>query len=155
MENRTALSITGIDKLDSNPMFLMGFTYKQFRAKVSHELSEASGISLEMFGAIKVLNTHGQMTQQELSDLLLRNRSVTKRLVDNAIKLNLIAASKSETNKKVKLLALTDEGQAVMLKCSPIVNDISQQFQSSLTKDESQQLTQLLAKLINMDEFVD
>ncbi|PMH42150.1 hypothetical protein BCU68_14695 [Vibrio sp. 10N.286.49.B3] len=155
MENPTALSITGIDKLDSNPMFLMGFTYKQFRAKVAHELAKVSGISLEMFGALKVLNAHGKITQQELSNLLLRNRSVTKRLVDNAIKLNLIEPSKSETNKKVKLLALTLEGQKAVVDCTPIVDKMTRQHQSSLTEAESLQITQLLAKLVKKDEFVD
>ncbi|WP_261816956.1 MarR family winged helix-turn-helix transcriptional regulator [Vibrio gallicus] len=133
----------------------MGFAYKQFRAKVSHELFEALGISLEMFGALKVLNAHGKMTQQQLSDLLLRNRSVTKRLVDNAIKLNLIEPSKSETNKKIKLLALTIEGQKAVAECSPIVDKISHQLQDSLSKGESLQLTQLLAKLVKKEQFVD
>ncbi|GAD89824.1 MULTISPECIES: MarR family winged helix-turn-helix transcriptional regulator [Vibrio] len=155
MENQTALSITGIDKLDSNPLFLMGFAYKQFRSKIAVELSSASHISLEMYGALKVLSTNGMLTQQELSDLLLRHRSVTKRLVDNAIKLELVVASKSETNKKVKLLALTPLGQQTVVECAPIVDSVSAQFQQSLTAQESKQLTDLLAKLVKTDEFVD
>lgn len=155
MENQPALSITGIDALDSNPMFLMGFAYKQFRAQVTAKMGTTSGISLEMFGALRVLDKHGKITQQELTNYLLRNRSVTKRLVDNAIKLNLIEASKSETNKKVKLLSLTEEGKKLAEYCEPMVDSISEQFQSALSEDESKQLQTLLAKLVKTDQFVD
>ena len=154
MENQPALSITGIDALDSNPMFLMGFAYKQFRAQIAAEMGTTSGISLEMFGALRVLDKHGKITQQELTNYLLRNRSVTKRLVDNAIKLNLIEA-KSETNKKVKLLSLTEEGKKLAEYCEPMVDSISEQFQSALSEDESKQLQTLLAKLVKTDQFVD
>lgn len=155
MENQQALLITGIDQLDSNPMFLMGIAYKQFRAQAMLELGDATGISLEMCGALRVLNAHGKITQQALADFLLRNRSVTKRLVDNGIKLELITSSKSDTNKKIKLLSLTEKGQQVLMASAPILDGYTAQFQGNLSDQESQQLTQLLAKLVRAGELVD
>lgn len=155
MENQPPLSITNIDKLDTNSLFLMGIAYKQFRAKIAAEMSDISGISLEMYGALKVLQTHGQMTQQELSNYLLRNRSVMKRLMDNAIKLDLVNASKSKTNKKIKLLSLTKQGQKIVEKCEPIVEEVSAQSQAALEGDECKKLTQLLAKLVSVEQLVD
>ena len=155
MENQPPLSITGINTLDANPMFLMGFAYKQFRSEITSKLLANAGISLEMYGGLKVLNERGKMTQQQLSDLLLRNRSVTKRLVDNAIKLGLISASKSDTNKKIKLLTLTAQGQQTVVNCAPIVEHGTQQFLAALTNGEEQQLATLLAKLVKTDQLVD
>lgn len=147
--------LTGINNLDNNSMFLMGFVYKQFRAQISREMTERFGISLEMFGALKVLAQHGQITQQELANFLLRNRSVMKRLVDNAIKLELIRASKSENNIKVRLLSLTMQGEKMVQRCSPIVDALSVEFQSSLTSLQIKQLKTSLATLIQTDLFVD
>lgn len=155
MEDQSVFSITGIVSLDNNPMFLMGFAYKQFRAQISHEMTERFGISLEMFGALKILDQHGQITQQELANFLLRNRSVMKRLVDNAIKLNLIQASKSDSNKKVKLLSLTAEGKIMVQQCTPVVDTMSEQFQNGLTHSQIEQLRISLATLIQTDLLVD
>lgn len=155
MENQPALSITGIDELDTNSMFLMGLVYKQFRAQIAVDMAEVSGVSLEMFGALKVLSKKDNITQQQLANCLLRNRSVTKRLVDNAIKLGLIQPNKSDTNKKVKLLMLTPAGKQLVAECMPIVTDISLQFQDRLSKKESQQLQSLLAKLVKTDQLTD
>ncbi|MGF1736992.1 MarR family winged helix-turn-helix transcriptional regulator [Photobacterium satsumensis] len=155
MENQPASPITGIESLDTNPMFLMGLAYKQFRSQIATGMGATSSISLEMYGALNVLSEHDKITQQELTNYLLRNRSVTKRLVDNAIKLGLVVASKSETNKKIKLLSLTKEGKELTTQCAPVVDSISQQFQSSLSEDETQQLQQLLAKLVKTDQLVD
>ncbi|WP_261872874.1 MarR family winged helix-turn-helix transcriptional regulator [Vibrio rarus] len=148
------ISITGINSLDTNPMFLMGLVYKQFRCNVSTQMS-AMNITLEMYGALRVLHEQGEMTQQQLADYLLRNRSVTKRLVDNGIKFGLIIANKSATNKKVKLLTLTPDGEQMVNQCTPIINNITQQFQDKLSKSESKKLVTLLSKLISSDHFVD
>ena len=155
MENQPVLSITGVDELDTNAMFLMGLAYKQFRAKLALDMIEVSSVSLEMFGAMKVLSQYGSITQQQLANYLLRNRSVTKRLVDNAIKLGLIVASKSATNKKVKLLMLTAEGKQLVDECMPLVIDVSKQFQNNLSTAESKQLQHLLAKLVQTDQLTD
>ncbi|MBR9726593.1 MarR family winged helix-turn-helix transcriptional regulator [Shewanella intestini] len=154
MEQQVPITITGIHNLDSNPMFLMGLVYKQFRSNVAAEMGQLN-ITLEMYGALRVLGEHGEITQQQLADYLLRNRSVTKRLVDNGIKLGLINASKSATNKKIKLLTLTDIGLQMATQCMPIVNDISQLFQDKLCVSETKQLKLLLSKLINVEHAVD
>lgn len=154
MENHKTFSITGVEVLDNNPLFLMGFVYKQFHLKVASELVKEVNISIEMYGALKVLHESGEITQQELSDLLLRHRSVMKRLVDNAIKQEYILARKSETNKKVKLLSLTEKGIHVMKVCEPIIQNVSKQVMAPLKDVESNTLRELLKDLIDLDNFI-
>ncbi|WP_298444024.1 MarR family transcriptional regulator [uncultured Ferrimonas sp.] len=155
MENKTKVSITEIDALDHNPMFLMGLAYKQFRAQLASHLGGAGNITLEMYGALRVLEAHGQISQQQLANYLLRNRSVAKRLVDNGIKLGLIVSSKSDSNKKVKLLAITPLGQERIKQCQPIVDQQTQLFLAALEAGPQQQLAQLLGGLIRSDLLVD
>lgn len=155
MEDKRGPSITGVAELDANPMFLMGLAYKQFRAQVGHLLGGEQPISLEMFGALRVLNQHGQISQQQLADHLLRNRSVAKRLVDNAIKLELIEARKCSENKKIKLLSLAPKGQQMMSHCTNTVSEENALFLSPLSAEEKRQLTQLLQKLVRTDVIVD
>ncbi|WP_028115990.1 MarR family winged helix-turn-helix transcriptional regulator [Ferrimonas senticii] len=155
MDPKEPRMITGIEELDRNPMFLMGLVYKQFRAQVAQQLSVGCEISLEMFGALRVLQQHGQITQQQLADYLMRDRSVTKRLADNAIKLGLVQADKSNTNKKIKLLSLTTAGEQQLAHSKPLVAELNQQFRSPLSDAEQQQLQQLLSKLVRVDLVTD
>ncbi|TKB56244.1 MarR family winged helix-turn-helix transcriptional regulator [Ferrimonas aestuarii] len=155
MEDKSTVSITGVAELDASPMFLMGLAYKQFRAELGSLPGGKHSISLEMFGALRVLSQHGQISQQQLADYLLRNRSVAKRLVDNGIKLELIEASKSLENKKTKLLSLTPLGEQVVANCAPLVAAGKDHFLTQLSDDEQQQLSRLMQKLVRSDVLVD
>ncbi|MGC3833882.1 MarR family winged helix-turn-helix transcriptional regulator [Moritella viscosa] len=102
--------ITLIPELNENVAFMMGLAYKQFRTISNQKLAAEFDITLEMLGALRVLDYLGKVPQQTLSTALHRERSVTKRLVDNCIKRGLIEVHKSDINKKARYLALTADG---------------------------------------------
>ncbi|USD38030.1 MarR family winged helix-turn-helix transcriptional regulator [Ferrimonas sp. SCSIO 43195] len=148
-------SITSITALDNSMTFLMSLAQKQYRALCTQRLMAEFDISLEMVGAMRALQQLGCIPQQQLADVLKRNRSVAKRLVDNGIKRGLIEASKSDTNKKARMLSLTAEGHRVNEACTPVIQAISEEFFAGVTLQEQQQLMGILKKLVRDDVRVD
>lgn len=148
MQNET---IIAIPELDSSPSFIMGLAYKQFRTIASQMLSSEFDITLEMLGALRVLTHLGEVPQQTLAETLNRERSVTKRLVDNCIKRELIMARKSDTNKKARYLVVTDKGLQVKKQASTKLQKVIEDFYSPLAADEQKLLLSLCKKLIKED----
>ncbi|MCL1058360.1 MarR family winged helix-turn-helix transcriptional regulator [Shewanella gelidimarina] len=143
-----------IPEFETSASFMMGLAYKQFRTLSNQALSSKLNISIEMLGALKVLSHHGKLMQQGLADALLRERSATKRLVDNCIKRGLIEAYKNEANKKAKYLVITDKGETVKNEASVIIADINEQFFGPLTVEERQVLLNTCRKLIKDDIYL-
>ncbi|WP_417346583.1 MarR family winged helix-turn-helix transcriptional regulator [Ferrimonas sp.] len=146
--NRT---ITAIPELDNSLTFIMSLAQKQYRAICTQRLQQEFDITLEMVGAMKVLNHLGCIPQQQLADVLKRDRSVTKRLVDNCIKRGLIRAGKSDANRKARMLSLTDEGERVNLACTPLLKQVQAQFFEGVSEQEQRLLRGILEKLVRED----
>ncbi|MCL1061620.1 MarR family transcriptional regulator [Shewanella benthica] len=143
-----------IPEFDTSASFMMGLAYKQFRTLSNQALSTKLDISIEMLGALRVLSHHGELAQQGLAEGLQRERSATKRLVDNCIKRGLIEAHKSETNKKAKYLVVTEKGLKIKNEAAEIVTGIIEQFFAPLTLEERGTLLSLCRKLIKDDVYL-
>ncbi|BDM65292.1 hypothetical protein NFHSH190041_27440 [Shewanella sp. NFH-SH190041] len=143
-----------IEQLFASTPFVMGLAYKQYRCMVTHELQQQFHITIEMYGALRVLDAMGQISQQTLADTLLRERSVTKRLVDNCIKRGIVFAAKSAQNRKTKLLAMTEEGLAVLKQANVLMADITGHYFGGLSEEENKLLLGLCRKLVREDILV-
>lgn len=143
-----------VPELEASASFMMGLAYKQFRTLANQALLAKLGISLEMLGALKVLAHGGEMPQQGLAEGLLRERSATKRLVDNCIKRELVTSFKSETNKKAKYLMITDKGLQIKDQAGAILSEIIEQFYEPLSTQERDTLLVLCRKLIKDDIYL-
>ncbi|KXO13845.1 Transcriptional regulator, MarR family [Moritella sp. JT01] len=149
-----AKSITNIPTLDNSISFMMGLAYKQFRTLANQVLVTEFDITLEMLGTLRALEQLGELPQQKLAEALLRERSVIKRLVDNCIKRKLIAAHKSDTNKKARYLSITAKGIAVKDAAHKRIQQVTTDYYSPLTAEEQQQLLTLNKKIIQVDMIV-
>jgi len=168
--------ITLIPELNENVAFMMGLAYKQFRTISNQKLTAEFDITLEMLGALRVLDYLGKVPQQTLSTALHRERSVTKRLVDNCIKRGLIEVHKSDINKKARYLALTADGLTTKINdinkkarylaltadglTTKINADILLQasiaeFYSPLSSNECDQLLSICKKLVQEGVFIE
>ncbi|MBY6186563.1 MarR family transcriptional regulator [Marinobacter hydrocarbonoclasticus] len=145
------LSITSIPELDNSLTFMMSLAQKQYRAVCNQQLQQAFDITLEMVGAMKVLDHLGCIPQQQLADVLKRDRSVAKRLVDNCIKRGLIEAGRSDTNRKARMLSLTEEGRRVNQASEPLIQSISESYFEKLSDEERVMLKGMLHKLVRDD----
>ena len=145
---------TDIPSLNKSLSFTMGLAYKQFRSIATSALATEFDITLEMLGALRVLSHLGEVPQQAVSDVLHRDRSVTKRLIDNCIKRELIAVHKSEQNKKARYLVITDKGKDIEQKATVCIANLNQDFFAPLTNEERELLFKINKKLIRQDILV-
>ena len=144
-------TITAIPELDNSLTFIMSLAQKQYRAICTQKLQQEFDITLEMVGAMKVLKHLGCIPQQQLADVLKRDRSVTKRLVDNCIKRGLIRAGRSASNRKARMLSLTEEGERVNLACTPLLKQVQDGFFEGVSEQERRLLRGILEKLVRDD----
>jgi DNA-binding MarR family transcriptional regulator len=143
--------ITLIPELNDSAAFMMGLAYKQFRTIANQMLTAEFDVTLEMVGALRVLHHLGRVPQQSLSTALHRERSVTKRMVDNCIKRGLIEVHKSDTNKKARYLVITTKGINTKNSADDQLRSIAADFYSPLSEEERELLLSLCKKLVQDD----
>ncbi len=139
--------ISPISVLDQSPMFVCGVMHRTFRNRAQAELSRQNLMTLEMASALTALEEFQPMSQQELADAVLTERSVAKRMVDNLEKRGFVQVSKSETNQRLKILTLTKEGVEAVRKVHRIMTNLKQDFFSCLTEEESDEFFRLVRKM--------
>ncbi|MGR5237730.1 MarR family winged helix-turn-helix transcriptional regulator [Vibrio alfacsensis] len=139
--------ISPISILDQSPMFVCGVMQRMYRNRAQSELSRQNLITLEMASALAALEEFQPMSQQDLADAVLTERSVAKRMVDNLEKRGFVQVSKSETNLRLKILTLTPEGTAEVRKVDRIMEDLQKDFFSCLSDKESAEFFRLVRKM--------
>ncbi|ABU70726.1 MULTISPECIES: MarR family winged helix-turn-helix transcriptional regulator [Vibrio] len=139
--------ISPISVLDQSPMFVCSVMNRTFRNRAQAELSRQDLMTLEMASALAALEEFQPMSQQELADAVLTERSVAKRMVDNLEKRGFVQVSKCETNQRLKILTLTKEGVEAVRKVHRIMTNLKQDFFSCLTEEESDEFFRLVRKM--------
>ncbi|MDK9770982.1 MarR family winged helix-turn-helix transcriptional regulator [Vibrio sp. B181a] len=139
--------ISPISVLDQSPMFVCSVMNRTFRNRAQAELSRQDLMTLEMASALAALEEFQPMSQQELADAVLTERSVAKRMVDNLEKRGFVQVSKCETNQRLKILTLTKEGVEAVRKVHRIMTNLKQDFFSCLTEEESEEFFRLVRKM--------
>ncbi|MFV8448829.1 MarR family winged helix-turn-helix transcriptional regulator [Vibrio campbellii] len=139
--------ISPISVLDQSPMFVCSVMNRTFRNRAQAELSRQDLMTLEMASALAALEEFQPMSQQELADAVLTERSVANRMVDNLEKRGFVQVSKCETNQRLKILTLTKEGVEAVRKVHRIMTNLKQDFFSCLTEEESDEFFRLVRKM--------
>ncbi len=139
--------ISPINLLDQSPMFVCGVMQRMYRNRAQTELSHRKLITLEMASALAAVAEFQPMCQQALADAVLSERSVAKRMVDNLEKRGLVTVSKCETNRRLKMLCITAEGKEALRQVHQIMDDLQQEFLSSLTETERNEFFRLIRKI--------
>ncbi len=139
--------ISPITVLDQSPMFVCGVMQRMYRNRAQAELSRQNLITLEMASALAAVEEFQPMSQQALANAVLSERSVAKRMVDNLEKRGLVHISKCETNRRIKMLSITEEGQKALRKVHQIMKNLQQDFFASLTEAESKEFFRLVRKI--------
>ncbi|KLV09354.1 transcriptional regulator [Photobacterium aquae] len=141
------LKISPISTLDQSPMYVCSVMQRMYRNRASVELSEPHQMTLEMASALAALEEFQPMSQQELADAVMTERSVAKRMVDNLEKRGFVQVSKCETNHRLKMLTLTAEGMEAIQDAHQTMDDLQNDFFSCLSDEESQEFSRLVRKL--------
>ncbi len=139
--------VSPITILDQSPMFVCGVMQRMYRNRAQAELSRLNLITLEMASALAAVEEFQPMSQQALANAVLSERSVAKRMVDNLEKRGLVHVSKSETNRRLKMLSITVEGERALRQVQLIMSNLQKEYFASLTEAESAEFFRLVRKV--------
>lgn len=88
------------------------------------KLKEAGiSISFEALEIIKLLLNHEGLNQQELADLLFKDKSSMTYLIDNMVKAGLVTRKEDEADRRNKLIMLTAKAHQLKEQLSPMARD--------------------------------
>ncbi|ANQ21233.1 transcriptional regulator [Vibrio natriegens] len=139
--------ISPITVLDKSPMFVCGVMQRMYRNRAQTELSRQSLVTLEMASALAAIEEFQPMSQQALANAVICERSVAKRMVDNLQKRGLVQVSKCESNRRIKMLSLTTDGQQTLQKVHEIMTNLQRDFFSCLSESETSEFVRLIRKV--------
>ncbi|WP_417880557.1 MarR family winged helix-turn-helix transcriptional regulator [Vibrio sp.] len=135
------------EKIERQPMFLCGAIHRLFRNRVAAELVKQQLMTLEMSRYLAAVQENSPLNQQQLADIVKNERSATKRMVDNLVEHGYLTTSKSEYNKKIKMLHITPLGEVELKKVKTHITDIECQLFECLTNDEFNEFLRLIRKM--------
>jgi len=141
-----------IEVLEKSHFFNMAIITRHHRSASQEKLRQCSDITIEMLCALEVIHSLQPLPQQQLANSLMCDRSAAKRTVDNLIKRQLAVVSKDESNRKHKIISLSDEGEKVRKKGKAIMQETSNSYLSALDEQEQAELMRLCKKILNSEK---
>lgn len=121
----------------------------QIAVSIFQERMETLGIDLTpvQFGALLVLSENPGIDQATLAGLIAHDRVTIGGVVDRLQAKGLIARTTSTTDRRARVLALTDAGTALLTRALPEVRALQSDILSGLTEGEAQTFLALASKL--------
>lgn len=115
-----------------------------FQARLrEHEVN----ISSELLEVLSQLWQRDGRNQQELADRVMKDKSSMTYLIDNLVKRDLVKRVEDETDKRNKLIFLTEEGLALRQRLMPWVEDIYVQASEGIKASELERALQMIKKM--------
>ena len=105
------------------------------------------GLKQQQFSVLNEIVWHGPISQKELVDRLLFEKSNVSKIVRILQEKNLIAVSVAPGDRRMTLLSETVEGEAVWRNCMRVFHESSSKFTSELSEKETADAILFLKKL--------
>jgi DNA-binding MarR family transcriptional regulator len=115
--------------------------------RVTKEIARHYGLTGPQVTAVKMLESLGDLSLSALSERMSAKNSTVTGIVDRMERDGLVQRLRSETDRRVVLIRLTEEGAALAKKIPLESMQIFTTALASLTRDEREQLTKLLLKV--------
>ncbi len=110
-------------------MLINRYLYNKFR--------EANlGITVEQWTILACLWKKDKVTQQALSETTFRDQPSITRLIDNLEKRNLVIRVPDPSDRRIKLIYLTEQGTALEKQSTDIVSDVVNKALSGILDEE-------------------
>ena len=106
-------------------------------------------ITMEQIAVLEILNVHGDMNMTELSHAVWKQNATITRIVDKLEKRQFVIRKAVKGDRRANLLSITDKGRQVFNKILPIINDVYNNADSDISKEEEAITLKTLKKLIN------
>ncbi|OPH49676.1 MarR family transcriptional regulator [Paenibacillus ferrarius] len=104
-------------------------------------------VTPEQWGIINVLDAERATSQKELAEAIDRDQTTVVRMIYSLEKKEIVRRIQNDFDKRSHNLFLSDKGMSLKTKLLPIVTAAHDHVTKNLSKDELQQLHELLSKL--------
>lgn len=138
-----------IDRMDDLFLFLMNFTKNQIL-----EESIKNELTCSQFSVLYHLSHCARMTMNELTHILSLTHGASTGLIDRLLKMNLVQRERSEDDRRVVYVSITEKGldmiRNIRIKRHHILHDLL----TSLPEDDHQTLIAVLSNIKNRIEKI-
>ncbi len=104
-------------------------------------------ITVEMMEVLGVLMYNEKLNQQEIAEIVRKNKASLTSLLDNLESRNLIVRQPHTTDRRNNIISLTKEGIAYNKKLLPMVTEFYEQFQKGFAHIDLIKLTKTLQQI--------
>jgi DNA-binding MarR family transcriptional regulator len=125
---------------------------KMFQVK----LKEAGiSINFDVLEVIKILHKQDGINQQELADMLFKDKSSMTYLIDNMVKAGWVTRREDDVDRRNKLISLTDKAHQLNEQISPMATHCYLALAANVTDPDLKKGIQMLAKMnSSVAEFI-
>jgi len=149
-------------KPDQNPELVIEFCQSIFelryklRRMFQVKLKEAGiSISFEVLEIMKLLRGQDGLNQQELADLLFKDKSSMTYLIDNMVKAGLVTRKEDEADRRNKHICLTTKARELQDQLSPLALHCYDVLSKGIPDRDIKAGIEMLAKMNNsLGEFI-
>nr|WP_315027473.1 MarR family transcriptional regulator [uncultured Chryseobacterium sp.] len=93
-------------------------------------------ITLEMYLVLRCLWEKDGRNQQEISDILYRDKASLTNLIDNLEKRNLVVRVQNQNDRRNKNIFLTEEGHAIKDRVIPVISNLLSEIENSVSEND-------------------
>ena len=138
-------------ELETYPGFFIR-RLQQIAVAVFLEETEAFGVTPVQFGALSAVMRQPGVDQRRLARMIGFDTSTIGSVIDRLEARGLIARSSSPTDRRVRLLAVTDAGRELLQAAEPAVLRAQRRMLDPLPEERRAQFMELIAFLIHEND---
>ncbi|KAA3598726.1 MAG: MarR family transcriptional regulator [Calditrichaeota bacterium] len=126
--------------------------FRKVKNAISEKLPEAVGRDFPILGVLALLDK--PLQQNELAENCFCDTPTLVKVLDKFEKLEFLKRKKSETDRRVNLVHITEKGKKLMPEIFCGVSEVEQMIFNDFTKDEKETFLNLLTKIeVNLKDF--
>ena len=118
-----------------------------FLQREINQVFQRFGLKQQQFSVLNEIVWHGPISQKELGETLLFEKSNISKIVRILLEKKLITIAVDPIDRRLTLLSETPEGDSLWKDCMKAFNESSIEFLSMLSEDEVTKAIELLTKL--------
>jgi len=121
---------------------------KQFSEAFGRKL-EGSGITRIQWICMYYLSEHNGISQRELSNLMCVKDSSVGRLIDRLERDGIVVRNRSQKDRRVIKISLTETGKILFEKLYPLGEDFNNKLMENISKEELETFEKVLKTMLD------
>ena len=128
--------------------YLLNKSLRIFRSQLVAELrKEGIDLSFEQYVMIRMLESNCDMIQQDLADILQKDKSIIVRQINALLDDQIIDRVTNAEDKRKKNLTLTNKGQELSNQLTSISTDLSEKLLSGISESDYTTFKKVILKI--------